>query len=152
IEAEARLERHQAEIDELYTRHESVKATYDEAGQTLEQQRQATQAAERELQEAGFAERECAGKVGEIERAIEGLADQIQRGQENRESARAELQDIHDDGLREQLQAVLEQRTEREQHLVQARDRQEALTQTLRGADEERLGSEQNLQPLRDRI
>lgn len=151
-EAEANLERHQAEIDELYTRYESVKAAYDEAGQILEQQRQRIQEAERELQEANFAERECASKVGEVERAITGLTEQIERGQENRENARSELQDIHDDGLREQLQAVLEQRTEREQQLTEARDRQEELTQALRSADEERLACEQNLQPLRDRI
>ncbi|HEY9397506.1 MAG TPA: chromosome segregation protein SMC [Burkholderiales bacterium] len=151
-EAEANLERQQAEIDELYGRYETIKSAHDQAGQALEQQRQAVQAAERELQEANFAERECANKVGEIERTIEGLADQIERGQETRESARAELHDIHDDGLREQLQALLEQRAGREQALTEARDRQEELTQVLRSADEERLGCEQNLPPLRDRI
>src|SRR5690606_26259390 len=88
-EAEANLERHQAEIDELYTRYESVKAAYDEAGQIPEQQRQRIQEAERELQEAKFAERECASKVGEVERAITGLTEQIERGQENRENARS---------------------------------------------------------------
>ncbi len=152
VEAESNLERQQAEIDELYSRHETVKAAHDQAGQALEQQRQTVQTAERELQEANFAERECANKVGEIERTIEGLADQIERGQETRESARAELQEIHDGGLREQLQVVLEQRGEREQALTEARDRQEELTQVLRAADEERLGCEQNLPPLRDRI
>ena len=151
-QAEANLERHQAEIDELYMRYESVKAAYDAAGQALERQRQAVQAAERELQEAHFAERECAGKVAEIERSIENLAEQIERAREGREAAQAELQDVRDEGLREQLQAILEQRSEREQRLAEARDRQEELTQALREADEERLACEQNLQPLRDRI
>jgi chromosome segregation protein len=151
-EAEASLERHQFEIDELYGVHETVRSEHDAAGQMLEQQRQAVQAAERELQEAGFAERECAGKVAETERMIETLADQIERGRASGEAARLELQDMRDEGLQEQLQAILAQRAERENLLAEARDRQEALTATLRAADEERLGCEQNLPPLRDRI
>ncbi|HKY01191.1 MAG TPA: chromosome segregation protein SMC, partial [Burkholderiales bacterium] len=151
-QAEAKLEAHQAAIDGLYERFETVKAAYEDAGRALEAQRQALQQGERELQEAHFAERECASKLEEIERGRAGIAEQIERGRDSREQARGELSEIHEEGLQDQLQTLLTQRTEKEQSLSVARDRQEELTHLLRSSDEDRLRSEQALQPLRDRI
>ena len=54
--------------------------------------------------------------------------------------------------MREQLQAGLDLRVEREEVLSQARSHQEELASEVRAADEQRLGSEQKLQPLRDRL
>jgi chromosome segregation protein len=151
-EAEAKLESHQSEMDELQRRFEAVKTQYDEAERALEAQRQQLQRAESELQEAHFAERECAGKLGEIERARGGLSQQLEQGRAQRENLGREREDIHEEGLRDRLQDGLAVRGEKESALATARNRQEELTESLRSVDEERMLCEQALQPLRDRI
>ncbi|HKO89332.1 MAG TPA: chromosome segregation protein SMC [Burkholderiales bacterium] len=151
-EAETQLDSHQEEIDRLYADFETVKTEYEQAGRLLESQRQTLQQAERELQEAQFSERECVGKLEEIERSRANLNEQIERGRAEQERTRGELSAIREDGLHEQLQTQLAERTRKEQALAEARDRQEELTHLLRSADEERSLCEQGLQPLRERV
>src|SRR5207247_4202469 len=64
--AEASLERHQAEIDELYRKLEASEKEQQGAERTLEEQRQRVQQTEREAQEAGFMEKECIRKINNI--------------------------------------------------------------------------------------
>ena len=49
--------------------------TRDAAEEALEAQRQALQQAEREVHETAFAEKECAGKIAEIDRSLQSLVD-----------------------------------------------------------------------------
>jgi chromosome segregation protein len=151
-EAESNLERHQAEIDALYESFEDVRGRHDDAARAQESQRLAIQRAELAAQEAEFTARECDSKIGEIERNIGGLADQVATAGERAEQARLELATLEDESLREQLQLLLAQRGEREVTLADARNLHEDLGQRLRLSEEERLGCEQRLHPLRDRI
>ena len=150
--AEANLERHQAEVNRLWSEFEAVRAAFEVAEAALDSQRQGIAAAEREAQEAGFAERECISKISEIERSIQNLVEQRKRSETQRDQVEAERASLEDEPLRIELQAALAQRVERERTLSAARDRLEDLTHRLRASDEDRLACERRLQPLRDRI
>ena len=150
--AEAGLERHQQEIDELYRKLEHIQQEHDAAEQGLRAQREALLRAEREVQEAIYAEKEAISKINEIERSSQVFHEQAQAAVQNLEQLQAELAGVDDHVLRDQLQRALEARVAREQALSGARNRQEEIANSLRAAEEGRLASEQKLQPLRDRI
>src|SRR5207245_6552964 len=150
--AEAGLERHQSEIDALYRKLESTREEEDAAGRKLEAQRQAVLQAEREVQEAGYLEKDCISKISEIERSSKVLLEHVQNADRSLEQLQAELAGVDDQVLRTQLQRGLATRIAREQTLAGARSRQEEIANRLRSSEETRLAREQNLQPLRDRI
>jgi len=150
--AEASLERHQAEIDELYLRVELSQKEHEATESKLEEQRQAVQQAERDTQLAGFQEKECISKINDINGSINVLHQQTGQTDQNVEQLQAELANIDDQALRSQLQKGLEARMAREQSLAEARNRQEEIAARLRASEEARLGREHKLQPLRDRI
>jgi len=150
--AEARLERHQHEIDELYRKMELTQREHDAGEQGLQTQRNALQQAEREVQEAGFYEKECISKINEIKRSSEVLLEQVQGAAQSLEQLQAELAALNDQVLQVQLQEELATRVAREQALAGARNRQEEIAHKLRSAEEARLACEQKLQPVRDRI
>jgi chromosome segregation protein len=151
-DAEARIARHQAEIDSIRGRLDDARRGFDAAGNALNAQREGIQAAARGVQEALFAERECLGKISEVERSLNAVSEQLTQGGSDRASTQSELAGLRDEGLRDQLQAALTNRVDREEKLTAARTRLDEITETLRGADEERLGAEHRLPPLRDRI
>jgi len=150
--AEASLERHQHEIDELYRKLELIQRDHDAGERSLEAQRNALQQAEREVQEAGFNEKECISKVNDIERSSQVSLEQMQGAAQSFDQLQAELGALNDEALRTQLQQRLAARVAREQALAGARNRQEEIAASLRSAEEARLACEQKLQPLRDRI
>jgi len=150
--AEANVLAHQDEIDREYASFEGVKAAHDDAERRLNLQREATQAAEREVQEALFSARECDSKIIEIDRSLKTTLEQIAGAGERRDAARNELAGLEDTALRASLDGALEQRLAREEALAAARNRQETLGARLREAEEARLASEGRLPPLRDRI
>ena len=150
--AEASLERHQAEIDELYRRLDASEKEQQDAERALEEQRQRVQQTEREAQEAGFIEKECISKINDINISSNTLLEHVAQADQNLEKLQAELASVDDLTLRDQLQKGLETRLAREQDLAAARNRQEQIAESLRASEEARLGSEHKLQPLRDRI
>ena len=150
--AEASLERHQHEIDELYRKLELIQQDHDAGEESLQAQRNALQQAEREVQEASFIEKECLSKINEINRSSHVLLEQIQGSAQSLDQLQAELDALNDQALRTHLQQGLAARVAREQALAGARSRQEEIAAGLRSAEEARLACEQKLQPLRDRI
>jgi chromosome segregation protein len=151
-EANARIERHQAETEASRARLDQARRAFESAGAVLAAQRDAIQEASRKVQEALFSERECLSKINEIDRSINLLSEQLNQASADLSSTRTELAGLRDEGLRDGLQAALRQRIAREGELGTARARLDEIGDTLRGADEERLAAEQKLQPLRDRI
>ena len=150
--AEESLERYQREIDELYRRLELTRQEHDAAEQELEARRRALQQAEREVQEAQFREKECAGKIDELDRSSNVLREHSAAAAQSFERIQGELAAVDDQALRTRLQEGLETRVAREHALAEARIRQENAANRLRSAEEARLSCEQKLQPLRDRI
>jgi chromosome segregation protein len=150
--AEARLERHQHEIDELYRRLELTQREHDAGEQGLKVQRDALLQAERAVQEASYYEKECISKISDINRSSQVLLEQLQGAAQSLDQLRDELEAVNDQALRTQLQQGLAARVAREQALAGARNRQEEIANRLRSAEEARVACEQKLQPLRERI
>jgi chromosome segregation protein len=150
--AEVSLEKHQAEIDELYRRVELSQKEHEETEAQLEQQRQRAQQAEREVQDIGFEEREASSKINDINSSFNVIHEQIGQADQNLDQLQGELAALDDRALRAQLQKGLEARIAREQSLAGARNRQEEIAARLRAFEEARLSSEHGLQPLRDRV
>jgi len=150
--SEARLDAQRGERDAHSALFLEARAAHDAAEMALEAQRRALQQAERESQEAVFAEKECTSKIGEIDRSLQSVLEQMQAAAQQLGSLVAELEGLRDEGLRDLLQQALQTRLGCEQALAAARTHQEHAANQLRGAEEARLASEQNLQPLRDRI
>jgi chromosome segregation protein len=150
--AEVSLEKHQAEIDELYRRVELSQKEHEETEAQLEQQRQRAQQAEREVQDIGFEEREASSKINDIIGSFNVIHEQIGQADQNLDQLQGELAALDDRALRAQLQTGLEARIAREQSLAGARNRQEEIAARLRAFEEARLSSEHGLQPLRDRV
>ena len=150
--SEASLAEQYRALDERNARLLDVNSGHDAAGQALEAQRRTLQQAEREAQETAFAEKECANKIGEIDRSVQSLLEQARTATDQIDAICGELAGLHDEGLRESLQQALQTRLACEQTLTAARMRQEDAANRLRAAEEARMASEQKLQPLRDRI
>jgi chromosome segregation protein len=149
---EERVAMHLADGVEKRAVLETVVAAEAEAHRALESQRQVAQRAHREEQEAAFAVREGESKIAEIERAVGGLDVQIEQATGQEQSVRAELAELKDGDLRARLDELLGVRVEKEERLAEIRRRHDDLTTQLREHEESRLGSEQRLGPLRDRI
>lgn len=109
--------------------------------------------------ESELAVRESAYAVRSLEQEIDNLHERIARADEqlaqadgNRERLLADLEDMSDEALREQLEVMLERRMEAEQALSEARGLADERSGELRRLDEERLRAERGQEPLRQRL
>jgi chromosome segregation protein len=150
-EAESRLDGHRLEISRRSSEFQAAQSAHDAAQGALEDHRQVVQVADREVQEAAFSERECIGKISEIDRSIQVVSEQLTEGEADQSQTEAELAGLQDEGLRFALQESLGVRVDREQRLAVARTGQDEAAERLRAADEERIACEQKLPPLRER-
>jgi len=131
---------------------ERARALHTEAEGALEEQRRRISSAERDVQDAGYAQRECVAKIDEVQRSIADVAEQLSGAREKVGKSSAELQQLDDTDLREGLQASVSTRVEKEQKLAACRSRQNEAAELLRAHNESRLEEDQKLAPLRDRI
>ena len=150
--AQASHSRHRLEWSGLSERLASVGEDHAGVEAALEGQRRALQQADREAQEMGYFEKDCNNKISEIDRSLNVLEEQLRAAGLQASRLQGELGQFRDQDLRRQLHAALEVRVIREQALSAARSRQDDAAARLREAEEIRLGIEQKLQPLRDRI
>jgi chromosome segregation protein len=140
-ELAATQQRH-AELDE------AVLAAERELGAARERQRER----ERAAQEAQFQQRSLAARRAELERAIATAAQQHVDNAQAVAALGEELASLNDSAAQAGLQGALALKLEREQALAAQRSRHDDLTAQLRRTDEERLGIERSLQPMRDAI
>jgi len=133
--AEASLERRQGEIDALYRKLESTQKDGDAAEHALEAQRQAAVQAEREVQEAGYVEKDCISKISEIDRSSKVVLEHVQNAERSLEQLQVELAGVDDQVLRAQLQQGLATRLAREQTLAGGAQPPEEIAGTLRSSE-----------------
>ncbi len=149
---EARFE----ELDlALATAQEAHAALDDEviaAERRLADAREQQRALERQVQEAQFQARALAARQGELQRGIETAADQVAANLRNAEQIEAELAAFDDAAAQSGLQAALAVKLDREAQLANTRSLYDDLSAQLRRADEQRLGFERSLEPLREAI
>jgi chromosome segregation protein len=131
---------------------DAAQGTRDDADLALAQARDRSRAAERAAQEAGFNERSCRERLGELSRRREDLDAQAAQQQTLLGQLAAEREKIDWTPAEQALQTQLELRAGAEQALAAARDRQEALAAELRAGEEARLAAEQKLEPARAKI
>jgi len=125
---------------------------YAQAQEALNVQREASQNARHQHQEVQFELRTCGIKITEIENTIRSTSEHIARLRTSIAEEQEGLAECDDTPWQAQLQQALALRVEREQALAQARDALEGAEGELRTVDQERLTSEQRLEPLRSRI
>jgi chromosome segregation protein len=134
-------ERH-AELDEAVIGAERRLADAREQGRVIE----------RRAQEAQFQSRTLASRRAELQRAIETAAQQVTANEAAAEQMRAELATLDDAAAQAGLQTALALKLEREAALAAQRSQYDDLSSKLRGLDEQRLGLERALDPLREKI
>jgi len=106
----------------------------------------------RDLQEARFSERECAGKLEDNVRNLQLASEQLGRIASERANCEAEFEATDDSGCRMSLQTALDARARRETDLAARRDALEQAVAALRGIEELRLRTEHEAAPLRARV
>ena len=149
---EARFEALDAELGVAQERQAALDEATLAATAALDAARAELRERERHAQEAQFELRSLAARRQELERAVATAREQLAANQ----AADARLADEHaqldDAPAQAELQSALATKLEHEGRLGEKRSLYDDLSQRLRGADEARLGHEQALQPLRDKV
>jgi len=138
----ATTQERQAELDEVVIAAERRLAAV----------REQARAFERQVQEAQFASRSLEARRAEMLRSIETAREQVQANESATLQLRTELDALADAPEQAALQVALALRVEREQALARQRSVYDELSTRLRSAEEQRMGFERSVQPLRDAI
>ncbi len=158
-ELEARRDGGQDRFDELdaelgtaQERHAERDDAVRQTERALAAAREENRAFERSHQEAQFHRRSLVARRDELARAIETAVQQIAATHEAEALLVRELEGLVDDEAEQSLQAALAVRLAAEGTLGEKRSLYDDLSRSLRSADEARLGFEQSLQPMRDKL
>ena len=150
--SEARFEALDAELGIAQERHADLDEALLAATAALESARDGRRALERRLQELQFEQRAFVSRRQELERARITAREQLEANQASDAALADELGQLTDAPAQAELQTALATRIEHEQRLGEKRSLYDDLSQGLRRADEARMGHEQSLQPLRDKV
>ncbi|MEO6895718.1 MAG: chromosome segregation protein SMC [Caldimonas sp.] len=150
--SEARFEALDGELGVAQERQAELDEALLAATAALEAARNDRRALERRSQELQFEQRSFALRREELERARITAREQLQANQASDAALADELAQLSDAPAQAELQTALATRLNHEQRLGERRSLYDDLSQGLRRADEERMGHEQALQPLRDRL
>lgn len=150
--AEANFEHFDAELARLQEEFEVVREAHELAEQNLDAARRKVGDAERSAQEALFQDRQCTLKIEEIGRLQGANRQQAEEHSAQILTVEGELATLAANPHAEALQAALATQLDKERALSGQRNALEALVASLRGLEEARAGSEQRLDPLRQRI
>ena len=150
--AQAEVSRLQAQSSQVDAALADASAQFGASESALREQRRALQEAEKESQESVFEQKTCQQRIADLEQVLIGLDEQLARLQDSGAALRMEVGRFDEKPLDEDLQRALATRAVCEHTLGQARDEQHGLEATLRQTEQERLGGEQRLEPLRERI
>jgi chromosome segregation protein len=150
------LETAKAELQErrrmLQARREARRGERNDAEVKLAKGREVLRAAERDAQEARFAERASRDRLADLQRRIEAQLEQHAKLAAQVAKLQSDAGTVDLTPIDAALQAQLQVRQVREQALAAARDQLEGLANTLRMLEEERMRIEQDMQPARNRI
>ncbi|MCD0416625.1 chromosome segregation protein SMC [Rubrivivax sp. JA1024] len=149
---EARFEELDVELGDAQQRHADLEDEVIAADRRLADAREQQRALERQAQEARFQARSLAARRDELQRSLETAAAQIAANEQAAEQIRTELAGFDDAAAEAGLQEALALRLDRERELGAARSRYDDLSAQMRRADEQRLGLEHGMAPLREQI
>jgi chromosome segregation protein len=149
---EARFEDLDLQLANEQERHAELDEAVIEAERRLAEARDKLRSLEREAQEAQFSSRALAARRGELQRSIETAAQQVAANEQSALALQEELDRLTDAAAQAGLQTALALKLERESALAAQRSQYDDLTAQLKRADEQRLGFEHSLEPLREKI
>ncbi|CAH1201433.1 Chromosome partition protein Smc [Candidatus Nitrotoga sp. BS] len=118
----------------------------------LRKQRECSQKAQNELQEARFFVKSCTEKIADLNHNFKQIGLTLAQLEHTLIQNHAELDHIEDGNSKQQLQEALSNRQTREQALTEARNTLEQTTNNLNKLEQERLSCEQKLHPLREKL
>jgi chromosome segregation protein len=151
-ESESRFDALDVELGVAQERQAELDEATLAASAALDAGREAQRDLERKAQEAQFELRSLAARRLELERSIETARQQLQDNLGADAALAEEHAQLTDEPAQVELQSALATRLEQERRLGEKRSLYDDLSQNLRRADEARLGHEQALQPLRDKV
>ena len=149
---EARFEDLDIGLGDAQQKHAELEDAVIAGERRLADAREQQRTLERQAQEARFQARALAARRNELQRSIETAAAQVAANLQAGEQLQLELDSFDDAAAQSGLQAALELKAERERALGLARSEYDDLSAQLRRADEQKLGFERSLEPLREQI
>jgi chromosome segregation protein len=149
---EARFEELDLQLGQTQERHAELEDAVIAAERTLADAREQQRALERQAQEARFQARSLTARRDELQRTIETAQAQVTANVQAGQQLELELDTFNDAAAQSGLQTALALKLEREQALAATRSQYDDLSAKLRAADEQRLGFERSLEPLREQI
>ncbi|TAK80003.1 MAG: chromosome segregation protein SMC [Aquabacterium sp.] len=149
---EARFEELDMALADAQQREADLEEGVIEAERKLAQARDQQRALERQAQEAQFSARSLAARRGELQRAIETAAQQIAANETTAQTLHDELAQFSDAAAQAGLEDALAVKLQREEALGAVRSRYDDISAQMKRADEQRLGFERSLEPLREQI
>jgi chromosome segregation protein len=103
-------------------------------------------------QEAAYDLRTLLQRQVDLESEIKMSTEQIEQIRNSEQEIQGDLQQFSDESLQEQLQSQLQARSEKELSLAQARTIFDDLMFTIKSTDENRMGIEKFIEPIREKI
>jgi len=149
---EARFEELDLQLGATQERHAELDQAVLDAERALAAAREQLRALERQAQEAQFAARSLVARQAELERNVATAGQQLRDNAQSAAQVRAEHEALSDLPEQAALESALGLKIERERSLGVQRSSYDELSAQLRRADEQRMGFERSLQPLRDAI
>ncbi len=149
---EARFESLDAGLGQAQELHATLEDAVIGAERRLAEAREALRVVERRSQEAEFATRSLDARRAELDRGVATAEQQIAGNEASRLQLHDELARLTDVAAQTGLQDALAVRLDREAALAALRSEYDDLGLRLRGADEQRMGHEQGLAPMRERL
>ena len=149
---EARFESLDMDLGTAQEHHAELDDSVIAAERRLTDAREQQRSLERQAQEAKFQARALAARQAELQRGVQTAAAQVAANLHTSGQLQEELAGFDDAAAHSGLQAAPALKLQREQSLGATRSQYDDLSTQVRRADEQRLGFEQSLQPLRDAI
>ncbi len=150
--AEANFERLDAQLADVQSRFEDARTAAQDARSAVETARVRLVGLQRAAHEARYEEKTLGVRRLELEQQRTQATEQRDRVAGDDEKLTAELAGLTDETARAGLQDAVAARADCERRLADARAELDALSTQIRAADEARLVTERDLEPLRSRI
>ncbi len=148
--AESRFEELDQQLAVAQQRHSELDDEVIGAESALSGARDQQRTLERQAQEAAFQSRTLLARQGELQRAIATARQQVAANAQAAAQLNEELVQLNDAAAQAGLQTALALKLAREQALATTRSGYDELSAKLRATEEQRLGTERSLEPMRE--
>lgn len=150
--SEANFERVDALLADVQTRFEDAQTASMAAHARVDAARSGLADVQRTVHEAHYEEKTLAARIADLEEQTRAAAEQLERVTGDQAGVETELAALTDETARVGLEAAIVARVATERRLADARAELDALGGQIRAADESRLTTERDLEPMRSRI